>query len=732
MGEVKLMFLDKEEKYIFDKFAKQASGSVYYQSGNNVLLATIAIDCDSIIEEDFLPLTVQYIEKAYAAGKFPGGYVKREAKPSDFETLTARIIDRSLRPLFPKDYCYPTQITIMVLSADSDSDLQILALNAASAALYVSEIPLTFPVNGVRIGRIGEEFIINPSPSAQEQSTLDLLVSGVNEDLLMIEMRTFGGVKVQPSSNPLSLMATLKEEEATSFSANELEETKLIEALEIAREQISAKSQLMKESFAPFVKPPLELRGRKSFVCERIAMFICQKYLEPLRNIIEFLSKTERHSRLKAFAQEIMDDWKLQNPNDIESLEQRVQETLSKVKRMLIRQMILDEGKRADGRGLKDIRPISIETNFLPKAHSSALFTRGQTQALVVCTLGGDMDAQNYELLTEKTTSKERFMVHYNFPPFSVGEASSIGATSRRELGHGNLAKRALECSLINGDSKTIRLVSEILESNGSSSMATVCGGSLALAAADIECTSLIAGVAMGLVCEGEKYAILTDIMGLEDHDGDMDFKVAGSTEGITALQMDIKLGGLNTEILKNALLQAKEARLQILKLMEEAKSKIVLNTESLPSSQVFAIHPSKIVEVIGQAGKTIKEIIEKFEVAIDLNRDNGEVKVSGGNKQKVDAAKEHIINIANAKENKPNIYELYQVGDIYTGKVKKVVEFGAFVELPHNYDGLLHISKVTNNRNERISDYLKEGDEVRVEVLSLNKNKVELGLVES
>lgn len=261
--------------------------------------------------------------------------------------------------------------------------------------------------------------------------------------------------------------------------------------------------------------------------------------------------------------------------------------------------------------------------------------------------------------------------------------------------------------------------------------MATVCGGSLALAAADIECTSLIAGVAMGLVCEGEKYAILTDIMGLEDHDGDMDFKIAGSTKGITALQMDIKLGGLKTEVLKNALFQAKEARLHILELMEEAKSKIILNTESLPSSQVFAIHPSKIVEVIGQAGKTIKEIIEKFEVAIDLNRDNGEVKVSGGNKEKVNAAKEHIINIANSKESKPNIYELYQVGDIYTGKVKKIVEFGAFVELPHNYDGLLHISKVTNNRNEQISDYLKEGDEVRVEVLSLNKNKVELGLVD-
>lgn len=732
MGEARIMFLDKEEKYIFDKFAKQASGSVYYQSGNNVLLATVAIDEDCIVEEDFLPLTVQYIEKAYAAGKFPGGYVKREAKPSDFETLTARIIDRSLRPLFSKNYCYPTQITILVLSADNDADLQILALNAASAALYVSEIPLKFPVNAVRIGRIGEEFVVNPSLKEQEQSTLDLLVSGVNEDLLMIEMRTFGGIKVKPSSNPLSLMTTLNEESITSFSANELEENQLIEALEIARTHISKKSQSIVQSFEAFVKPALELgEGRKSFVCKEIESFICQQYLESLRKIIESLSKTERHSQLKAFAKKIAQDWKAQNPNDIESLEQRVGETLDKVKRNLIRQMILEEGKRADGRGLKEVRPISIETNLLPKAHSSALFTRGQTQALVVCTLGGDMDAQNYELLTEKTTSKERFMVHYNFPPFSVGEASSIGATGRRELGHGNLAKRALECSLIYRDSKTIRLVSEILESNGSSSMASVCGGSLALAAADIECTSLIAGVAMGLVCEGEKYAILTDIMGLEDHDGDMDFKVAGSAEGITALQMDIKLGGLKTEILKNALFQAKEARLHILGLMEEAKRKIVLNTESLPSSQIFAIHPSKIVEVIGQAGKTIKEIIEKFEVVIDLNRDNGEVKVSGGNKEKVDAAKEHIINIANSKESKPNIYELYQVGDIYTGRVKKIVEFGAFVELPHHYDGLLHISKVTHNRNEKISDYLKEGDEVRVEVLSLNKNKVELGLLD-
>ncbi|TLD82926.1 polyribonucleotide nucleotidyltransferase [Helicobacter sp. MIT 11-5569] len=732
MQEVKLSFLEKEEQYIFDYVAKQASGSVYYKSGNNVLLAAVTIDSDSIVEEDFLPLTVQYIEKSYAAGKFPGGYVKREAKPGDFETLTARIVDRSLRPLFPKGYCYPTQITIMVLSADNDADLQILALNAASSALYVSEIPLNLAVNGVRIGRIGEEFVVNPSLKAMEQSTLDLFVSGVDEDLLMIEMRTFGGVDVESPTNPLNLVSTLMDDTKAKFSANELTETELIQALELAKTHIATKSKILKESFVACIKEPLVFtQERKSYHCQNLQEFITQNYLEELRAIISYLSKTERHSRLKAFAKRISQDYATKNPEDLESLEERTSETLDTLKRQIIRTMILEEGVRADGRKLNEVRPISIETNLLPKAHSSVLFTRGQTQALVVCTLGGEMDAQNYELLTDKGASKERFMVHYNFPPFSVGEASPIGATGRRELGHGNLAKRALECSIINAEQQTIRLVSEILESNGSSSMATVCGGSLALAAADVECTTLIAGVAMGLISAGNKYAILTDIMGLEDHDGDMDFKVAGSKNGITALQMDIKLGGLSTEILNHALLQAKEARLHILGIMESAKEKIVLNTAVLPSAQIFAIHPSKIVEVIGQAGKTIKEIIEKFEVAIDLNRDNGEVKVSGKNREKVDAAKEYIIGIANAKEEKPNIAELYKVGDVYEGKVKKILDFGAFVELPHHYDGLLHISKITSNRNAQVSDYLNEGDRVRVEVLSLNKNKVELGLQE-
>ncbi len=710
MGQVILSFLGKEEKYIFDKFAKQCSGSVYLQSGNNAILATIAIDSQEIVEEDFLPLTVQYIEKAYAAGKFPGGYVKRESKPGDFETLSARIVDRSLRPLFPKDYCYPTQITLMILSADEDADLQLLALNVASAALYVSEIPLNFPVSAVRIGRINGEFVINPSLSVLEESSLDLFVSGVNEDLLMIEMRSFGGVVI---------------EENAEFSANELSEEEMMEALEMAKRAILQRSQSFEELFKPFVKKPIILEGRrKDFVSREIIEYIKNSHLQELRGIIQSLSKTERQSLLHGFAKKIQKEWEKTYPQDTELLEKRVQESVLEIKREIIRRMILEESKRADGRALEEVRPISIETNFLPNAHASVLFTRGQTQALVVATLGGEMDAQSYELLTDKAPAKERFMVHYNFPPFSVGEASSVSAPSRRELGHGNLAKRALEASVINGDLKTIRLVSEILESNGSSSMATVCGGSLALAAAGINCTSLIAGIAMGLVCEGEKYAVLTDIIGLEDHDGDMDFKVAGSRKGITAMQMDIKLGGLKSEVLQKALIQAKEARNHILDLMEEARAKIVLNEAVLPSSQIFFIDPSKIIDVIGQAGRTIKEIIEKFSVAVDLNRENGEVKVSGSNKEKVEAAREHILKIIK------NPQDIYRIGDVYQGKVKKIVEFGAFVELPKGYDGLLHVSKITSNREQRACDVLKEGDSVEVEVLSLNKNKVELGLV--
>ena len=401
------------------------------------------------------------------------------------------------------------------------------------------------------------------------------------------------------------------------------------------------------------------------------------------------------------------------------------------------------------GRKLNEIRPISIETNLLPLAHGSCLFTRGQTQALVIATLGNDKDAQMYDLLTEKNSVSDTFMVNYNFPGFSVGEASPLRAPGRRELGHGNLARRALEPVVSINRLQTIRLVSEILESNGSSSMATVCGGALALKAAGVEIEKLVAGIAMGLVFEGDKHAVLSDIMGLEDHDGDMDFKVAGTRDGITALQMDIKLGGISRDVLKEALFQAKEGRAHILGLMEAASREIVVNNAILPKLELFSVDPSKIVDIIGQAGKTIKEIIEKFEVSIDLDREKGEVKIAGENKTNVDAAKEHIIKITNKpsfggrggghgrdrndrhgapREEKP--VPTFVQDEIVDGTVKRIVDFGAFVELPGGIDGLLHVSKIADHRVEKVSDYLALEQKVRVKILKQTGNKIELELI--
>jgi len=389
--------------------------------------------------------------------------------------------------------------------------------------------------------------------------------------------------------------------------------------------------------------------------------------------------------------------------------------------------MILEDNVRADGRGLDDVRPISIETNLLPSVHGSCLFTRGQTQALVTVTLGDKKDAQMYELITNNNTQTENFMVHYNFPGYSVGEAKFIGAPGRRELGHGNLAKRALEPTIPLNFDGTIRVVSDILESNGSSSMATICGGSLALSAAEIESSALVAGIAMGLVTENEKYAVLTDIMGLEDHDGDMDFKIAGTKQGITALQMDIKLGGIDMVILKDALEKAKKGLSHILELMEVSQSNIQASA-ALPSTENFTVHPSKIVDIIGKAGATIREIIEKFEVSIDLDRDVGGVKVSGGDKVKVAAAKEHIENIASAPVKKQMEYE---VGKSYNGKVKKIVDFGLFVEMPDGYDALLHISKVAKDRVDNLTERYNVGDDITVIVMEQKGKKVELATEE-
>lgn len=708
------------EIFDIDKVAKQAAGAVLMRQGKSVVLATVARE-EKQVEEDFLPLTVQYIEKAYAAGKIPGGYVKRETKPSDVETLTARIIDRSLRPLFPKGYAYPTQIVVMVLSADPKVDLQVMSLNAASVALYLSDIPMKAPVCGVRIGKIDGNFILNPNNEELQNSTLDLYVAGVKDELLMIEMRALPDQK----ENEIFIEAPYADvlTQTTSQNMNELSEDEILEALNLAQKAILNGSNAYEEAFSKHKKnSQIELKNEIEH--PEILAFIENNFQKQIKEAINQMAKSERASELNKIAKEILNleiakDWS----------EESVLNTLAKVKRKLIREQILNEGKRADGRSLNEVRPISIETNILPNAHGSCLFTRGQTQALVVATLGGENDAQMIDLLTEKNPISERFMVNYNFPGFSVGEASPIKAPGRRELGHGNLAKRALYPSVDENYPYVIRLVSEILESNGSSSMATVCGGSLALKAAGVPSLKLVAGVAMGLIFEDNKHAVLTDIMGLEDHDGDMDFKVAGSKDGVTALQMDIKLGGIDQETLKQALYQAKEGRIHILNIMEEAAKEIIVNEEILPKLELFSVDPSKIVDIIGQAGKTIKEIIEKFGVSIDLDREKGEVKIAGSQNEQIKAAKDYIINITSSqkgtkKSSKDKDISGFELGQEFQGIVKKIAPFGAFVELKNGVDGLLHSSKIKHLN-------LSENQNLKVKISEIKNGKISVDLCE-
>ena len=720
---------------IFDlnKVAKQASGAVLLRVKNTVVLATVARE-DMQVEEDFLPLTVQYIEKAYAAGKIPGGYVKRETKPGDFETLTARIIDRSLRPLFPKGYAYPTQIVVMVLSADPEVDLQVVSLNAASVALYLSDIPVNRPVCGVRVGYIDDKFVINPSNSELKQSAIDLYVAGTKDELLMIEMRSLPQqttqlipmVAIEPMIDP-----SLSDSMAQKQVMNEFSEDKMVEAIDFAGKAILRASSAYEEAFKEHKKEDATLELKPEIENENIAIYIDKFYKAEVKNAINQMAKSERASELGKIAKQISSDEVAQKEGWDEAV---ISNVLGKYKKKIVREQIINEGVRADGRGLEEVRPISIETNVLPNAHGSCLFTRGQTQALVVATLGTDSDAQMYDILTEKAPLVEKFMFNYNFPGFSVGEASPLKAPGRRELGHGNLAKRALAPSIDLASPYTIRVVSEILESNGSSSMASVCGGSLALRAAGVNTQKLVAGVAMGLIFEGDKHAVLTDIMGLEDHDGDMDFKVAGTSDGITALQMDIKLGGISLEVLKEALYQAKRGREHILALMIQADKNIEINEDVLPKLELFNVDPSKIVDIIGQAGKTIKEIIEKFEVSIDLDREKGEVKIAGGAKKNVDAAKDYIISITSKensrsfgkkpfKHDKERVKPTFNIGDEFTGSVKSVVDFGVFIELKDGVDGLLHISKIKSPLNV--------GDQVKVCVSEQKGNKISLSLVE-
>lgn len=683
------------ETYEFNKHAKQADGAVWLRAGDTVMLATVTYEEDDNSEEDFLPLTVQYIEKSYAAGKIPGGFIKRETKPSDFETLTSRIIDRTLRPLFPKGLTCPVLITVTVFSCDQEADLQRLAVLAAQAALFVSSLPVNKTACAVRIGRIDGALKINPTLSEQSKSTLDLFVCGTAEELLMIEMQ--------------SLWPKGAAEDET-----ELPEEALIEAIALAQEKIAAAAAVYAESFKPVAKPKKSFTLKSDTIDASISDYVFAHCTAAINDALYTLAKSERGGALKSIAATVCETLGASEKKPVAlAVEQR--------KRELVREGILKHAKRADGRGLDEIRPITIDTNVLPRAHGSCLFTRGQTQALVVATLGGDSDRQSQERLTDKGQSHEKIMLHYNFPGFSVGEAKRIGPPGRRELGHGNLAKRAIESMIDPAYENTIRLVSEILESNGSSSMASVCGASMALKGADVPLKKLVAGVAMGLVTEGDKYAVLTDITGLEDHDGDMDFKVAGTADGITALQMDIKLGGLPLPVLSEALQKAKQARLNILGQMEKACESIVINRKGLPAVEFFKVDPKSIVDIIGKAGATIRDLIERYDVTIDLERESGGVKVRGTDAAKLAEAVGEIHKIAagggGRGGKRENVISSYIPEQELPGKIVKIADFGLFVELPDGSNGLVHISKVGagGKRIARLSDHFSEGQDVTV-----------------
>ncbi len=690
-----------EERYQFNKVAKQASGSVLYYRGDAVLLAAVAIDPEPV-DEDFLPLTVQYVEKTYAAAKIPGGFMKRETKPGDFETLTSRIVDRSLRPLFPKGFHNPVVISITVLSSDSAVDMQVAAMHAASAALYTSDIPVNQVVAAVRLGKINDEVLINPTLIEQEESTLDLLVVGSGSDVLMIEM-----------------CVKASEDEHVQYT-NELEEDELLEIIDIAQTAIETASEAYENDFKIAKKEEIAVEIAEDKSDDTLYKFIEENYAESVSKAVQSMAKSERSQALKDVRKTIIEELEAKEEEVDKEL---VSKMLEAYKKSVVRSLILDKSIRADGRALNEVRPIEIDINLLPSVHGSCLFTRGQTQALVTATLGDMKSAQSYDLIGTKGALYETFMVHYNFPAFSVGEAKPARAPGRRELGHGNLGKRGLEPTLDLHRDGTVRLVSEILESNGSSSMATVCGGSLALKAAEVETSKLVAGIAMGLVTDGTKNCVLTDIMGLEDHDGDMDFKITGTQDGVTAMQMDIKLGGIEADVLKEALYQAKEGRLHILNIMEESL-KTMPSSKALPSTVEFSVDGSHVPAIIGKGGGTIREIIEKYDVSIDIDRDTNSVKITGSSKEDVNGAKEFIDSITSAPVKKQMVYEINKQ---YAGKIKKIVEFGMFIEMPDGYDALLHISKVAKERVNNLDERYNVGDAIDIIVLEQKGKKVEL-----
>ena len=671
------------------KYAKQASGSVLVRYGDTVVLAT-AQASDEPIEADFLPLTVEFEERHYAVGKIPGSFMRREGRPGEKAILSARMTDRPIRPLFPKGFRHEVQVIVTVLSADQKNPPDILGPIAASAALMLSDIPWEGPVASVRVGLLGGQLVLNPTLQELEESALDLVVAGSRDAILMVEA-----------------------------GAQEVDEETLVQALEFAHREMQPILDLQERMARELGKPKMAWTPPETLPEEEKEALYRLALEKGLSQVLQTASKGERSRALSAFAESLILEAlpRLEDGAPDESKKPLYESAFDEIVRRELRRLVLEEGKRADGRGPRDLRPIWIEVDVLPRAHGSAVFTRGETQVLGTVTLGTGRDEQIIDDLGIDET--DPFLVHYNFPPFSTGEVKRLRGVSRREVGHGNLAKRALRAVLPSQEAfpYTIRVVGDVLESNGSSSMATVCAGSLALMDAGVPVKAPVAGVAMGLVWENEKAVILTDILGLEDALGDMDFKVAGTRQGVTALQMDNKVGGLPREVLKEALLQAREARLKILDVME-----MVLPAPR-PSLKPFAprilslkVPVEKIGIVIGPGGKNVRAL-EELGVEVDIEED-GTIRIYSSDMEKAEKAKARIEELTREAK----------VGEIYEGTVTKITPFGAFISLFPGTEGLLHISQVAPGRVERVEDHLKVGDVIKVKVHRIDeKGKIDL-----
>ena len=670
------------------RIARQASGSVMVTMGSTSVLCTVVAEQKARAGQAFFPLSVHYIEKTYSVGKIPGGFFKREARPSEKETLTSRLIDRPIRPLFEDGFMNEVQVICTVMSADKDTDPDIPAMIGTSAALALSGCPFNGPIGGARVGFTeADGYIVNPGYAVLAGSQLDMVVAGTKDAVLMVESE-----------------------------AKELTEDQMLGAVLYAHQEMQTVINAINELVSEAGKPRWDWQAPEADA--ELVAAVEAAASGPLGDAYRITEKAERYERVGQVKDEVV----AQLATEGGPAEDDIKDIFKSLEKRIVRGRILAGEPRIDGRDNRTVRAIACEVDILPKAHGSALFTRGETQAIGAVTLGSTRDAQIIDALEGER--RDPFMLHYNFPPYSVGEAGRIGATGRREIGHGRLARRGLAAVLPNEEQfpYTVRVVSEITESNGSSSMASVCVGSLSLMAAGVPLSAPVAGIAMGLVKEGNQFAVLTDILGDEDHLGDMDFKVAGTAKGVTALQMDIKIEGINEEIMERALEQALEARLHILGQMNTVlDAPREITSENAPSMTTLKVDQDKIRDIIGKGGATIRQITEESGATVDID-DDGTVKVFGQNAAARDAAIEMIQAITAEAE----------VGEIYTGKVARIVDFGAFVTILPGKDGLVHISQIADERVENVSDYLSEGQEVQVKVLDVDqRGRIKLSMRE-